>query len=200
MRAISRVIALIAASSALISAPEPVETYEQSVEVAYSVYDRLLHIHEAPLRNIRHSYWWIRKTFFTRSRSPVPSYVVSLSKRELQMLFGKRHFEPGWELSYHYHGEVLNLRRIEWRDHDDYNWWQVHIRGFNHDDGIELTAHFETEPSEHPDAHIGLEGLDVSTGMNEIKTILVEEGISYRRLEPSERPGIKDQDLETARR
>lgn len=185
---------------ALLVAAEKVETYQQSVEVAYSVYDRLLHIHEAPLQNLRHSLWWIRKTFFTRSRSPVPSYLVSLSKPELQALFGSRHFEPGWELSYNYHGEVLNLRRVEWVDHEDYHWWQVHIRGYNHEDGIELTAHFETEPAEHPDAHIGLEALDVDTGMEAVKAILEAEGIQYRSLEPGERPGISDEDLADVRR
>ncbi|MFW5917994.1 MAG: hypothetical protein ACOCR0_00780 [Haloferacaceae archaeon] len=173
---------------------------EQPVEVAYSVYDRLRHIHEAPLRNLRHSYWWVRKTFFTQPQSPTPAYLVDRTKPEIVRLFGRRYFEPGWELSYNYHGEVLNLRRVEHVDDGTYEWWQVHIRGFLHDEGIELTAHYETEPAEHPDAHVRLEGLDIGKGMDVVETILEEEEIEYRRLEPDERPGVTQEDVETSRR
>lgn len=158
-----------------------------SFEPAYTIIDRLRHIHRAPLKNLRHSLWWIRKTFFTKPRSVTPAYLVDMTKPEVVRLFGRNHFEPGWELSYNYLGEVLNLRRVEYVDHDRYNWWQVHIRGYHHDGdggGIELTAHYETDPSEHPDAHINLYDLDVDRGMNAIQDILDDEDVEYRRLEP----------------
>jgi hypothetical protein len=173
---------------------------DQSVEVAYSVYDRLRHIHEAPLKNLRRSFWWVRKTFFTKQRTPTPSYLVDMTKPEIVRLFGRRHFEPGWEMSYNYHGEILNIRRVKYVDHETYDWWQVHIRGFPHDEGTELTAHYETEPAEHPDAHIQLYGLDVDQGMTAVRKILEDEGIDYDRLEPAERPGIPDESLESTRR
>lgn len=158
-----------------------------ATEPAYSVYDRLRHLHEAPLKNLRRSLWWVRKTFFTRPRSETPAFLVERAKPELVRFFGSRHFEPGWEMSYHYQGEVLNLRRIRYVDHERYDWWQVHIRGFLNDmGGIELTAHFETEPAEHPDAHVALYGLDVEEGMRVLEDLLDEGGIGYERIEPSE--------------
>ena len=107
-----------------------------------------------------------------------------MTKPEVARFFGRHHFDPGWELSYNYHGEVLNLRRVEYVDHERYDWWQVHVRGFRHgEDHIELTAHFETEPSEHPDAHIGLYGLDVDAGMAAIVDVMDDGGIEYEYLE-----------------
>lgn len=180
-------------STAEVDPPRP-------VEVAYSVYDRLRHVHETPLRNLRHSLWWIRKTFFTKPRTPTPSYLVDMGKPEAVQLFGRRHFEPGWELSYNYHGEALNLRRVEHVGGGEYDWWQVHIRGYPHKSGIELTAHYETEPAEHPDAHISLHGLDVDHGMAVVREILEDAGVDYRRLEPEERPRISERDVAAARR
>lgn len=60
-----------------------------------------------------------------------------------------------------------------------FEWWQVHIRGYHHPDGIELAAHFETEPSEHPNAHIDLFGLDVNRGMGTLMDLLDTEEIEY---------------------
>lgn len=154
---------------------------------AFTILDRLRHVHEAPLRNLRRSIWWIRKTFFTKPRSVTPAFVVDMTKPEVVGLFGRRHFEPGWELSYNYLGEVLNLRRVEYVAEGRYDWWQVHIRGYVHDGGgIELTAHFETEPSEHPDAHVRLHGLDVDRGMAAVRDVLEAEDVEYRRLEATE--------------
>lgn len=167
------------------------EDLQQPIAPAYSVWDRLLHIHDAPLRNLRESFWWFRKTFFTKPPTATPAFLVGMTKPELVAFFGRYYFEPGWELSYHYHGEVVNLRRVEYVEHDRYNWWQVHIRGFLHgNEGIELTAHFETEPSEHPDAHIGLYGIDVERGMADIQDLLDAGGVRYEHLEPIERAGI----------
>lgn len=164
---------------------------ETSFEPAFSVWDRLRHIHEAPLKNLRRSFWWFRKTFFTKQPTATPAYLVEMTKPEVVRFFGRHHFEPGWELSYNYHGEVLNLRRAVHVDDERYPWWQVHIRGFLHDGaGIELTAHFETEPAEHPDAHINLYGLDVEAGMAAIEELMDDGGIDYEYLEPSDRHDI----------
>lgn len=161
------------------------------VSPAFSVWDRLRHVHEAPLKNLRRSFWWFRKTFFTKPPSETPAFLVDMTKPEVVQFFGRRHFDPGWEMSYNYHGEVLNLRRVQYVDHERYSWWQVHIRGFLHDDGgIELTAHFETEPAEHPDAHIELVGLDVERGMSTIRGIMDDGSVEYERLEADGRSGV----------
>lgn len=142
--------------------------------------DNLRHLVDVPLLNLRRSIWWIRKTFFTRPRSNAPSIVVPLSDAETTHMLGRHYFEPGWEMSYHYRGEILNLRRVEYVDHPSgFEWWQVHIRGYYHPDGIELAAHFETEPSEHPGAHIDLFGLDVDRGMETLMDLLDTEEIEY---------------------
>lgn len=168
---------------------------EHASNPAFDVFDRLRHIHEAPLRNVRHSIWWIRKTFFTKPRSETPAYLVDLTKPEIMALFGRHYFEPGWELSYNYMGEVLNIRRVEYNDESEYAWWQVHIRGYHHaGGGIELAAHYETEPTEHPHAHIDLEGLETTYGMAVVGEILDEEGIDYEHLDPSETDITLEQD------
>lgn len=167
--------------------------FGQPFEPAYSVWDRLRHIHEAPLRNLRRSFWWVRKTFFSKPPSETPAFLVELTKPEVVGFFGRHHFEPGWELSYNYHGEVLNLRRVEYDHKENYEWWQVHIRGFRHgDDHIELTAHYETEPAEHPDAHINLYGLDVPKGMTAIRELMERDGIEFEYLEAAERAGVSE--------
>jgi hypothetical protein len=145
--------------------------------------DRIRHLGDTPLANARRSIWWIRKTFFTKPRSSTPALVVPLSKPEATHLLGRHHFEPGWETSYRYRGEILNLRRAEHVDHSSgLNWWQVHIRGYNHPNGLELAAHFETEPTEHPDAHIELFKLDVERGMATLTQLLDEHELEYNKL------------------
>ncbi len=158
-----------------------------AIDPAFDIIDRLKHIHETPLRNIRHSIWWVRKTFFTKQRSESPAYLVDMEKPEVMARFGRHYFEPGWELSYNYRGEVLNIRRVEYREETQYDWWQVHIRGYVHDGGgTELTAHYETEPTEHPDAHVDLVGLEIEYAMDAVGRILDTEGIEYEYLDPSE--------------
>lgn len=94
-------------------------------------------------------------------------------------------------------GEVLNLRRVEYVDDGPYEWWQVHVRGYPHDDGgIELTAHYETDPSEHPDAHVRQYGLDVERGMAAVGNLLDEEGVDYRYLEPDRIAGETAEDVD----
>lgn len=150
----------------------------------YSIIDRLYHIHETPLILLRHSYWWIRKTFFTRPRSEAPAFFVPLRKPALVALLGQRYFEPGWVFSYSYRGETLNLRRPEYVENDSpYEWWQTHVRGYDHPDGMELTCHFETDPSEHPDAHVNYVGLSVERGMEQLHSILEDEGVAHERVE-----------------
>lgn len=138
------------------------------------------------VEQLRRAYWWLRKTFFTREKSDTPYLVVEMTKGEAQEFFGRRYFEPGWELSYSYQNEIVNLRRVEYAHvsaYPDLPWWQVHIRGYRHTDpaGLELTAHFETEPAEHPSEHVAQVGIDVPRGNGILRRILDDAGVEYER-------------------
>lgn len=154
--------------------------------------DRIKRIADAPLSNLRLSGWWIRKTFFTRPRSATDFVRVSRSKPELRELFGRNYFEPGWETSYQFRNEILNYRRVEYdgRDRPPIDWWQVHIRGYPIPPGagkdateIELTAHYEPEPVEHPDAHVGKGYIDLHRGMEVMRDILDDNDVDYEYVE-----------------
>lgn len=137
-------------------------------------------IRHLPLKSLRGSLWWLRKLCFTRSRPLKPSIVVPQSKKAITGLLSRNDFKPGWIVSYNYRDEILNLRRIEHLAHPSgIEWWQVHIRGYDHSDGIELTAHFEPEPRRHPHAHITLSGLDIDYGMEILLEILDRQQIDY---------------------
>jgi hypothetical protein len=69
-------------------------------------------------------------------------------------------------------------------------WWQVHIRGYCHArDGprntcsqLELTAHFEPEPVEYPDAHLSGNFIDVARGNRVLVDVLEENDVPYRKV------------------
>ena len=146
--------------------------------------ERLRHLPETPLKSLRHSFWWIRKTFFSKPKPENPAVVVAMSEPEVEAFLGEHFFEPGWELSYHYRNEIVNVRRVQYvRDHPTgMGWWQTHIRGYEHPDGIELAAHFEPEPAEHPDAHVDGDHIDVPRGNATLVGILEEEGRAFERI------------------
>ncbi len=139
---------------------------------------------DAVLRELRRIVLSVRGRFFSRPKPLEPSVLVPLSRTEAERVLGERHFEPNWDMSFSYFGEVLNLRRVEYvTDHPTgYTWWQVHVRGYHHPKGLELTAHFETDPSETPDAHVDRVGIDIDRGLEELQTVLEEQGIEYREL------------------
>ena len=157
--------------------------------------DRLRHLPEGPLKMAKFSLWWLRKTFFSKDKPPNPAVYVDLSEREIVEVLGPEHFEPGWEFSYSYRNEALNLRRVEYvADHPlGYRWWQVHLRGYEHEDGrFELAAHFEVEPTEHPRAHIDHVGLDVERGNRALMAVLDDHGVAYEYLNPDGTPAPRE--------
>lgn len=129
----------------------------------------------------------VRGRFFTRPKPVEPAVIVPLSPDEAERVLGERHFAPNWDMSFAYFGEVLNLRRVEYvTDHPSgYEWWQVHVRGYHHPEGLELTAHFETDPSETPDAHVDRVGIDIDRGLEELVAVLEDTGVSTRSLSPN---------------
>lgn len=147
--------------------------------------DRVQYLKRVPLGSLRLSLWWLRKIWFTRPRPSKPSVVVPLSEYAVTRLLDRNDFVAGWPWSYNYRHEILNQRRIECIKHPaGLDWWQVHVRGYDHPDGIELTAHFEPEPRKHPRAHITLFGLDVDRGMETLTMLLDKDEIEYAQLNP----------------
>ena len=140
------------------------------------------------LRDCRRLLLSARGRFFTRPKPLEPALLVSLSPSEAERLLGECHFAPNWDMSFAYFGEVYNLRRVEYvADHPSgYEWWQVHVRGYHHPEGLELTAHFETDPSESPDAHVDRVGIDIDRGLEELESVLEANGVAYRSLEATE--------------
>lgn len=133
------------------------------------------------LRDLRRLLVAARGRFFTRPKPLESAFVVDREVEELERLLGEAHFEPNWDLSFAYFGEVLNLRRVVYAaDHPlGYRWWQVHVRGYHHPEGVELTAHFETDPSEYPDAHVDRVGIDVDRGLEVLREVLEERDVEY---------------------
>jgi len=145
---------------------------------------RLRHLPEAPLRTLKWSFWWLRKTFFSKPKPENPAVVVDMDESAAEAFLGAHFFEPGWEMSYHYHNEIVNVRRVRYLDDhpSGLHWWQTHIRGYTHPDGLELTAHLEPEPAEHPDAHLDGEFIDVSRGNATLVGLLREADVEFRRI------------------
>jgi hypothetical protein len=145
---------------------------------------RLRHLPETPLRALRRSFWWIRKTFFSKPKPQNPAVVVAMDEAEAVAFLGERFFEPGWEMSYSYRNEIVNVRRVRYlRDHSSgLHWWQTHIRGYDHPDGLELAAHVEPEPAEHPDEHVSGEFIDVPGGNATLVGLLDDGDVEFRRI------------------
>ncbi|EMA28457.1 hypothetical protein [Halobiforma nitratireducens] len=149
---------------------------------------------DAVLRDLRRLFLSARGRFFTRPKPPEPAIVVDLTVDEVERLLGEEHFAPNWDLSFAYFGEVCNLRRVEYvADHPlGYRWWQVHVRGYHHPDGIELTAHFETNPSESPDAHVDRVGIDVPRGLKSLRDVLEAHNVPYESIDPTGSPSSSE--------
>lgn len=147
---------------------------------SFASVDRVQSLRSAPVKGLHWSLRWLRKTWFTRPRPLKPSIVVSLSADGVRQLLARSGFAPGWPWSYNYRDEILNLRRVERLAHPSgLEWWQVHVRGYDHPTGVELTAHFEPEPRRHPRAHLGRFGLDIGCGMETLLELLDSHRIDY---------------------
>lgn len=167
--------------------------------------ERIRNLPEGPLKMAKFALWWTRKTIFTKAKPDNPAFFVTMGEEDIIELLGKEYFEPGWELSYSYRNETLNLRRVEYvpdhPDHPEYKWWQVHIRGYHHgsEDGFEtetfeLAAHFELEPTEYPRPHVEHVGLEIRRGAQALEDILDAHGIDYDYRYLSGKPASVDEE------
>jgi len=120
----------------------------------------------------------VRHTLFTVGGTGT-QITTDATLDEVRRALGARHFTNSWELSYRYEGEDLNMRRPEYKD-DEYEWYQLHVRGFEREDGgVDLTAHMELEPTAHPYKHIAEEQFSLNAGVHMLGSVLDDAGIEY---------------------
>lgn len=136
---------------------------------------------------LRTLYREFRQTFFTKPKEKGPYFVVDAKQKDsvevVKRELGQQSWAPNWEFSYNKRGEVLNLAYVVyWDDHDhrdnDGNlivWWQSHVRAWRRSDGaLELSGHWEPEPTEYDVAHLEGVGFDKAKGMRYLGDALDE--------------------------
>lgn len=133
-------------------------------------------------RAIKRAFDVIRRDYFTVSGVP-PQFRLHVGADELRRVLGQEHFTNSWELSYRYEGEDLNMRLPVYQD-DEYNWYQLHVRGFIQDDGtVDVHVHLELEPTEYPYKHINDINFSPEDGATMLADLLDANDIEYERID-----------------
>lgn len=117
----------------------------------------------------------LRKRYFSHPRPQGTYFVVEGSAEDVKRALGKHYFGPNWTTSYYKRGEDLNLSKPEYTErieHPDIRWWQTHVRGWEKDGVVEVTAHYEPEPTEHPEAHLEGDMIDDIRGETMLQIVL----------------------------
>jgi hypothetical protein len=109
---------------------------------------------ELPWRAGRRILYAVRRRWFTVPRPDTTQITVDASLDEVHDRLAEASYNPGWPLSYHYYGEDFNARRYFFDPSRPHPHRQLHIRGFETADGVELIAHEEPAPEHHPRAHL----------------------------------------------
>jgi len=107
-----------------------------------------------PLRSFKRLIYELRRTFFTHPAKNHTQAPVSLSLGALRIMIGEQSYELEWPLSYRYEGEDLNARRYYYDPENTLPHRQVHIRAWETENGVEIYAHEEPSPIQHPVAHL----------------------------------------------
>jgi hypothetical protein len=107
-----------------------------------------------PWRALRRTIYALRRRFFSVERPDRDPAVIDTSLDDVHDRLAEASYNPGWPLSYHYYGEDLNARRYYYDPTRPHPHRQLHIRGFETGDGVELVAHEEPAPEHHPRAHL----------------------------------------------
>lgn len=144
----------------------------------------LWNVIRVPFDAIRYGYRQFRKALFTAPRPSGPYYVVDAGVTDIESALGTQSYAPNWEFSYYERGEDLNLARVVYDrqtvNGTTYRWWQTHVRGWEGDAGtVELSGHYELEPTENGNAHIDGEGLSVENGMARLSDALDRTDLEY---------------------
>ena len=124
--------------------------------------------------------YYARRLLASRDPPNKPAlYVPGASPERLKQVLGGYYFAPAWLLSYHYHGETLNMRRVEYRPAKNPRpWRQFHIRGYVYEDGALLQPHTEPEALQYPGAH-RTEEPETEDALKRLGVILGMEGYDY---------------------
>lgn len=134
-----------------------------------------------PWDTIRSLHRWVRRTFFRHGRCDGAHLHVECDEDTLVRALGERSFAPNWEYSYYSYGEQLNLAHVLYEEEKGVVWWQTHVRAWEHDDGYDLAAHWEPEPTEHPDEHLDEYYQNKVRGMRQLIYVLNDAGIEYTK-------------------
>lgn len=125
-----------------------------------------------PWQSVLKLYWTLRATFFTAPKKD-PNLRVYCTVEELRAALGEAYFTNDWEFSYD-EGEDVNMRRPEYvssRSGSD-RWCQVHVRGYEQGEYIDLACHHELEPSENPRGHLNADQFSRTAGARIVRSIL----------------------------
>lgn len=122
----------------------------------------------------------MREHLFAREKPDSPSVMVAHSVQEVSGRLGVEFLNPKWPLSYHYYGEDYNARRYFYDESKEYPHRQLHIRGFEKENGkLELIAHTEPAPEHHPKIHLSNEEVNWEKGTFGLKKLLQNAGLDY---------------------
>lgn len=138
------------------------------------------------LRGIKRTFDKLRLLVGTRSKEHRDIYVKA-SIETVRNALGDQYFTNGWELSYNYKGEDMNMRRPLRKD-DTYEWYQTHVRGWSVDNGhaCKLECHEDLEPTEHPYYHLNPPDdakLWARAPVDTVCKILDDADIEYEKIE-----------------
>lgn len=139
-----------------------------------------MNIRDIPWRFVRRTGYEMREHFFAREKPDSPSVMVAHSVQEVSGRLGVEFLNPKWPLSYHYYGEDYNARRYFYDESKEYPHRQLHIRGFEKENGkLELIAHTEPAPEHHPKIHLSNEEVNWEKGTFGLKKLLQNAGLDY---------------------
>lgn len=133
------------------------------------------------LRKVQWYYRKLRKLFFTRERPKGTYIIVDATIKEVKEALAAGGFAPNWTLSFNYRGEDLNMAKVFHSgtiSHPDYEWWQIHVRGWVINGNVELNAHIETEPTEHPSAHWNKVGVEINRALTFLRIVLNQSDLN----------------------
>lgn len=123
----------------------------------------------------REIFRWFRRSYFTKDKPDHPSFVVDMTADEVRETLGRQGFVPEWPLSYVYGGEVLNCRTYFYDPRESLPHRQIHVRAFEHPDGLEILAHAEPDPVHHPQAHLESHDMEFTKANDFVKRRLENE-------------------------
>jgi len=141
------------------------------------------YIRNLPYAEIRRTLSFIRRHYFNRSVPDQESILIDSDPEEVKhTLIDEYHFESVDDYSFHYDGELVNVR-APWGYNEDLDQMELHIRIFDidHDKWTSLVmVHLEKSRFEHWHDHINDIGLSWGQGIKNTTPLFDELGIEYK--------------------